>query len=144
MKNKWPLGIVVVILLFMVFILTLVVKTYQLKVDLVSENYYEQELSYQKQLVKMNNVSEAERVSWKIMGEEILFRFPLSTDSIVGTIQFFRPSDASLDREMAISVDHQGRQYLSLANLVGGQYRVKIDWQMNQKGYYMEEDIYVP
>ena len=110
MKNRWAYGIVMVIGLFMAYIILLVVKTYQLKVDLVSEDYYAQELNYQNQLAKMNNVSESERVNWKIMGEEILFQFPTRNDSIVGTIEFFRPSDASLDKKIKSEVDKEGRQ----------------------------------
>ncbi len=144
MKNSWAYGIVVVIVLFMAYIIFLVVKTYQMKVDLVSEDYYEQELNYQTQLSKMNNVSEMEMVNWKLMGEEMLFHFPIPKDTIIGTIEFFRPSDSSLDKKMMISVDKEGRQYLPIKNLTSGLYRVKIDWTDNSKSYYMEEDFYLP
>ena len=143
MKNSWAYGIVMVIVLFMAYIIFLVVKTYQLKVDLVSEDYYVQELNYQNQLAKMNNVSEDEKVKWKIMGEEVLFHFPVPNDSIAGTIEFFRPSDSSLDKKIKIAVDKEGKQYLSTTNLVTGLYRVKVDWKENAKDYYMEEDFYL-
>ena len=66
MKNNWASGIVLVMILFMSFIVMLVVKTYSHKVDLVSEDYYNQELMFQERLDKMNNVQEEDKVTWEI------------------------------------------------------------------------------
>jgi hypothetical protein len=143
MKFNWGHGIILASLFFMLFIVTLVIKTYSHKVDLVSEDYYNQELHFQERINKMNNVSEADKVVWKIQKREIIFQFPQKMNSSKGTIEFFRPSDSSKDWKIPIDIDSEGKQYLHTEILLHGLYKIKIDWIANSKEYYMEEDIYI-
>lgn len=145
MKFNWGTGIVIVSLLFMSFIVTLVVKTYQHKVDLVSEDYYNQELHFQDRINKMNNAeAQTNKILWQINKTEIIFQFPRDTDSnTTGYIEFFRPSDSKKDLIVAIQLDVDKKQYFSKDRLLQGLYKIKIDWTANNKGYYIEEDIYI-
>jgi hypothetical protein len=146
MKFNWGTGIIIVSLLFMSFIVMLVVKTYKLKVDLVSEDYYSQELAFQDRIDKMNNVkSNLDKVIWNVEANEIVFQFPtyIVDTSITGTIEFFRPSDSDKDLIIPIQIDQAGKQHVRKAQLYQGLYKLKIDWSTNHKGYYMEEDVFI-
>src|SRR4051812_11834776 len=128
MKFNWGTGIVLTSLFFMLFIITLVVKTYSHKVDLVSEDYYNQELHFQERIDKMNNVkSEDDKVKWKIQGKEISFHFPKKMNSPSGTIEFFRPSDSAKDWKVQINVNNERIQSLHTKMLLHGLYKIKID-----------------
>jgi len=144
MKLNWGFGIVVTALLFMAFIVTLVVKTYSFKVDLVADDYYNQELHYQDKINSMNNVKNAEdKVQWKLVSDEIVFTFP-EKQNVEGYIEFFRPSDSAKDKKFAIELDSSNVQSYNTGLLAQGLYRLKIDWTVNEKSYYTEEDIYIP
>jgi hypothetical protein len=145
MKFNWGTGIVIASLLFMSFIIVLVVKTYQHKVDLVSEDYYNQELHFQEKINKMNNAkAQSNKVLWQMNKKEIVFQFPKDTDSsMAGYIEFFRPSDSGKDLTFSIQLDADRKQHLPIEHLMHGLYKLKIDWTLNKKGYYIEEDIYI-
>ena len=55
MKFNWGWGIFIVLVLFIAFIGNLVYKSSQVRVDLVSENYYEKEIKYQHQIESEKN-----------------------------------------------------------------------------------------
>ena len=145
MKFNWGTGIIITSLLFMSFIVMLVVKTYQHKVDLVSEDYYNQELHFQEKINKMNNVkSETDKVKWKLEEDELIFQFPLNEKYIpTGTIEFFRPSDSGKDLIVPIFTDKGNKQCLRKELLSHGLYKIKIDWETNHKKYYIEEDVFI-
>lgn len=145
MKWNWGTGIVIVSLLFMSFIVMLVVKTYKHKVDLVSEDYYAQELGFQEKINKMKNASAlTEKVSWTMNDNDIIVQLLHPFDSTAtGTIEFFRPSDSGKDLSIPIHLDSGGKQLIDRKLLVQGLYKIKIDWAMGDKGYYIEEDIFI-
>ncbi len=145
MKFNWGTGIVIASLLFMSFIVTLVIKTYQHKVDLVSEDYYNQELNFQEKINKINNIkSQADKVTWQIEEKEIVLQFPITKGFIPsGVIEFFRPSDSSKDLKIPIFIDKENKQHLRKELLVRGLYRIKIEWKTNNVEYYMEEDLFI-
>ncbi len=142
---NWGTGIFIVFSLFVAFILALVVKTYSHKVDLVSEDYYSQELRFQERIDKMNNVKlPSDKVTWELKGDVVIFQFPSYMDStITGTIEFFRPSDSGKDIVIPIVINSQKSQSVQKKMLVHGLYKVKVDWKFNNKGYFMEEDLVI-
>jgi hypothetical protein len=149
MKLNWGTSIALVMAAFMGFIIFLVFKTYQTKVDLVADDYYEQELRYQEKINRINNlqaVDAKDKVSWKVEESEIVFRFPAvlgSSEMPSGTIEFFRPSDAAKDIRRPIALDANRQQTVSKNLLSRGLYKIRIDWQNNGTAYYLEEDVYI-
>lgn len=130
--------------LFMAFIITLVVKTYYVNTELVSEDYYLQELSYQKKIDKQKRAKQdSAYITWQVTTDEIVLQFPASSEKINGKIQFYRPSDASKDFSVAIQLDDNQRQALQKKIFLTGLYKMTVDWSEKGKEYQIEEDIFM-
>ncbi len=111
-------------------------------IDLVTEDYYKQELGYESQMDKMRNARLlAQPVQVQVEGRNVAVVFPVREGNVSGEIQMFRPSDAQYDRRVAVAPDAAGKQQLNLAGLPAGLYRLKIDWKAGEKSFYTEEAI---
>jgi len=148
MKLNWGYGILIFILLFMTFILSLVYKCSQQKVDLVSEKYYEQELKYQQQVDKLNNASATpEKLSLffdKQMDAVEIF-YPSNTDlaSLSGNINFFKPDNANLDFGVDVKRNKDNVQLVPVSKLKRGWWKVQVSWRSSGTSYYKEEKILI-
>ena len=143
-KINWGTGIVIAIVLFMIFILSFVYKTIAIdkyEHHLVSEDYYKDELYYQKEIDKLNNASKlAENITISNSEKGITISFPQDKDfnKINGTIYFMRRSNIKLDFEKEIKLsDH----FIIIPDslLVSGKWIIKIDWQYNDEEYLLKE-----
>ena len=141
---NWGHGIAIFFACFVAFMLFLVVKSHQQNIDLVTENYYEQELKYQQQIDKVQNTKDLkEGVKVSHSKGSIAIHFPKMAESISGNVQIFRPSDARFDMESTLSPDVEGRQQIATTELPAGYYRIKINWKAGAKEYYTEEAIHL-
>ncbi len=103
MKINWGTGIVLAFIGFISFIMYFVInmninKKYDH--DLVTEDYYKQELNFQNDLNKENNAKSLEKdLTWKKTKEGILIMFPNNLDikNIKGKVFLYRPSNKQLD-----------------------------------------------
>ena len=97
MKINWGTGIVIAFVLFISFILFFVIKASTQKkynYDLVSEEYYKDELNYQTDIDKLNNTKELNIKITTIKtkdGIEIAFPENYITESINGKVSLYRP-----------------------------------------------------
>ena len=139
---NWGKGIVVSFILFAVFIGVLVTVCVREDVNLVSKNYYSEELAYQQQIDRLNNTTKLEsKPTFKIVGGAIEVQFSQFNVLDKGEINLFRPSDLSLDKKFKLSNSVKTTQQFDVSSLQGGMYRVKMSWSMNGKEYYMEDMI---
>jgi len=142
----WGNSIVLSFLLFAAFIFTMVFIGMNQKIDLVTENYYQDELKFQKHLEKRTNVYSLEESLELIVdrtNKRAVLVFPKSqfSQEMSGTIHFFRPSDASMDRKTPLILDGNLSQQLDLSNLQMGFWRLKISWSYAGKEYYDEKTL---
>lgn len=128
---------------FVVMVLSIVGYTMQKDVFLVSEDYYKQEIEYQKQIDKMENVANlSQRVTCKQDGDFIYLKFPEEFDGVktVGRLQFFRPSDAKKDTQVDLDIE-QLQQKVFVGNLDKGLWKLKISWKADDTDYFQEEKL---
>ena len=145
-KINWGTGIVIAMALFMVFILQFVYRSFENKNnhDLVSEDYYKDELYYQQEIDKMNNANQLKQnVSIKRTNEGFIITFPQDMDytKITGALYFQRPSNEDLDFDQAIKLSDT-KVLIKHSNLVEGKWKVKIDWKYNDEEYMLKETIF--
>ena len=113
---------------------------------MVSEQYYQDELNYQKDIDKYNNA--------KKLGVEITFRktlegieisFPNSfqTENIQGNVSLYRPSNQSLDKNIPFVLSERSTLLIPDHMLVDGRWDIKLSWSQNNKGFlYKKEVVY--
>lgn len=141
---RWPYGILLGYLLFVTATIGFVVFTFTVKTDLVVDGYYEKTLVYQNQIDRERNaleLAEPMQISMIESGLEIRFPPEQHAGTIEGTINFYRPSDSSLDEIRSIEVDATGRQLIDLNSIQKGVWKVQVLWSYNGVEYYKESTI---
>ncbi|MEM9830611.1 MAG: FixH family protein [Bacteroidota bacterium] len=142
---NWGWKITIAYSLFGLFIGVLVFRSFQVNVDLVSEDYYQEELAYQNKIDKMRNERKlSQSLTFSQQSQRLAIQFPdHSTSPIQGEIRLFRPSDARFDQVYSIALDPQQRYIISTDQLAKGYYKVKVDWESGESAYYTEESIFI-
>ncbi|AMQ56365.1 FixH family protein [Algoriphagus sanaruensis] len=138
---NWGKGILVTIILFVAFIMTLVViSVKQDDIHLVTENYYEKEIKYQEQIEREKSAAQLNRevLLFDAASKVILLDLPIGAK---GELQLFRPSDARLDQLLPLEIKDSGKTSISLNQLKPGYWRVKLTWVEDGVEYYEESKI---
>ena len=131
---------------FVLLIVTMVSMSMSQKVDLVSKDYYEQELQFQDKINKMDRTKAlSEQLTWKVSKDDIVFDFPNQFKGLEtsGKVFFFRPSDAVLDKNMTIQSDTLNQKSISITSLKKGLYKMQINWEADHIQYYNEGFIQI-
>lgn len=139
---NWGKWIIVSFILFAGFIATLVAVCMRQDVSLVSKDYYQDELAYQDQIVRVNNANRlAERPVIKINGSFVEVGFNEFNKIEKGTLKLFRPSDAKMDKVIILTPTDETKQLFPIGELEKGMYRARMLWVMDDKEYFVEEII---
>ncbi|MEM8967062.1 MAG: FixH family protein [Bacteroidota bacterium] len=142
---NWGWKIAIAFSLFGLFIGILVFRSFQTNIDLVSEDYYQEELAYQNKIDKMTNERKLRQsLTFSQQSQQLAIQFPNhSASPIQGEIHLFRPSDARFDQVYSIALDTQQQYIISTDQLAKGYYKVKVDWESGESAYYTEESIFI-
>jgi hypothetical protein len=147
MKVNWGTAIVIAMIAFIVFILTFVYRSAvmdEYQHELVSEDYYGDELHYQEEIDKINNASKLEvDLTMVRTADGLTFRFPedLEPEKISGTISLQRPSNKSLDLKMPIELTDSDF-LIPDQSLASGKYIVVVDWKHENSEYMFKDEIF--
>lgn len=141
-KFHWGTNVAIFYIMFVLVLVGFVVFTTFNRVDLVDENYYENEIKYQSTIDKIersNNLAEPLKI--EVAGKYVRFSYPkgISSKDINGKITFFRPSNKKLDFVVPVVSDESGFQVVNSDNLIRGLWRVKVDWAVGDSAYYNEQ-----
>lgn len=148
--NPWPYGIVAVFVVFITSIATVVTYISRHRVDLVSADYYEQEIRFQQRLDQMNRTAALgapARVGFKADTREIQIQLPAAVapgDRFEGRLQLYRPSAAGMDREVLLAPDARGAQSFPAPDLAAGVWKARLHWSVNGQAYFAEERLIIP
>jgi len=139
MKISWGTGIWALYGLFVSMILTLVGMSLSQKIDLVTDNYYEEELLYQGRIDKVAHSKQlAVPLKWEIVNKGVQVQYPADLKDISGTIHFYCPSDNRKDFKVQIQTNGVNGQFISTQKAAAGRYKIQIDWQANGVAYWNE------
>jgi nitrogen fixation protein FixH len=144
---NWGTGIASLYIGFIALIGVMVTMSFNQKIDLVNEKYYEKELAFQQQINAMENAKNiAEQITHEMNAGSLNLQFPaeVGNKDSEGTIVFFRPSDATKDYECPLQLNSSNVQSISLKNLSPGMYKMQISWTRNQTPFYVEQVIVIP
>ncbi|MCK0131533.1 FixH family protein [Flavobacteriaceae bacterium F08102] len=147
MKVNWGTGIVIAFVLFMSFILYFVIKAATNKDyahEMVSEEYYKDELMYQQDIEKLTNTLEVKREMKLVKTEEgIEISFPkyFQHKEIKGMISLYRPSNQSLDVDYPFVLSNTYTLLIPDQKLVDGRWDIKLTWKDMGKAYLYKKSI---
>lgn len=138
----WGNWIVVSFIVFAVFIGVLVTVCVREDVNLVSRNYYQEDLAYEKQMDRLKNTESLPgKPDITVKGNLLQVQFGQLSDVENGTMKLFRPSDAKLDQLFTIEATQSTVVQFEVGNLQRGLYRAQMTWSMLGKEYYFEKII---
>lgn len=148
MKINWGWSLAIAMGLFMIFILSYVFKvqsdsTYDH--EMVVEDYYKQEIGFQKEIDKKQNAENlAEKVKISVTEQGIEIQFPSSftPENIKGKISLYRPSSQKLDFDKSISIS-TSNLLIPKSELAGGRWDISINWTYEGIEYLNKETIYL-
>lgn len=125
---------------FAVLMGVLVYKSFQTDFELVSKNYYQEELEYQK-VIDANQNREALQTPVRIerKGDQVQVLLPeeMNGKELAGAVYFYCPANGKQDRSFpiqSISTD------IPMQALVKGGYVVKTSWTADGKSYHQEQN----
>lgn len=142
---SWGNKLVVVFVIFIAMIGTLVYKSVMIKNDLVTSDYYSQELKYQDKINGSNNANAISQVSIVQNKEFVTIYLPteLIGNSISGEAWFYCVTDADKDRHIKLNVGDNGAQMISKKELAKGNMQIKLSWKVGDKDYYTEKNLLI-
>ena len=147
-SKSWPVGIAIIYISFVLLLIAFVIFSSFQQVDLVTDDYYAEELKYQQQINRMNRAqSLSEPVNWTYNNKDnsLLLKFHAEIDphKVKGNILFFRPSDAKQDKLIALNLSSENTQIIHTKNLSSGFWKLKIFWKVDKTEYYKEGNMVV-
>jgi hypothetical protein len=146
-QNPWPVALVLFFIVFASYIVGFVIFACRQKMDLVREDYYDQEIRFQKQIDRVQRtapvLADAD-IHYDRAGDLVTVRLPsVKRDNVGGTVSFYRPSDASLDSSVELGLDPAGQQSVSVRSLRSGLWKVRVQWKMSGREYFFEKPIVI-
>ncbi|HEX5218727.1 MAG TPA: FixH family protein [Verrucomicrobiae bacterium] len=146
-RNLWPASIIGFFVLAIIFLVTFVAWAMRQREGLVSADYYEQEVRYQQQLDSMNrsqSIAAQMVVTFDPMQQVINVALPREQRTGAnGVVHLYRPSDARLDREMALAIDENGVQKVDAKTLENGLWKVRVKWNSGGQEYFVDQPVIV-
>lgn len=148
MKFNWGTGILIAFIAFISFIMYFVItmstdKKYEH--DLVTENYYGQELEFQNDINKETYSQSLDQdLTWNRNPEGLIIKFPENFDlkDIKGKVFMYRPSNKQLDFETTIALSNHS-MLITDKRLLDGRWNIRVEWHVGENAYlYKKEIIY--
>ncbi len=143
---NWGHKIIIVFVLFAAGILTLVTKSMRTHIDMVTTNYYAEELKYQ-QVIDGRRAAQSLSTPVSINQSDnavgILFPAEMQGIPLKGNVLFYRASDSRQDVSLPLQPDESGLILVNKKRLQKGSYRVQLQWEAKGKSYYQESFVTV-
>lgn len=141
---NWGYRITIVYLVFAVGIMIMVYMTTLQNRDLVSEDYYEQELAYQKVIdnsAKTAALSTPLNISRKNDVLAIGFPTEFNSKSINGKWSLYYAADKSKDHNGYFQTSN-GKYEIRISENIQGQFLLKLEWESGGNEFYFEQNIF--
>jgi nitrogen fixation protein FixH len=142
-RTLWPHAIIAWFVIFAAALAAWITFAVRQNMDLVRPDYYEEEIRFQKQLERLNRTTAIRSevaLRYDAARNEVALRLPAAhcEQSPKGSIQFYRPSDATLDFELPLAIDAAGFQHIDTRELQGGLWKIRVKWSAGTQDYFFE------
>ncbi len=143
MKISWGWRIGILYGGFVLFMATLVIASSRQHFDLVSKDYYGEEIAYQKVIDAGKNQAALSRpLTIHANGRSVTIEFPdeFKNKLLSGDILFYSPVDADWDSRFKINAQNNNIT-IPRDSLRNTRYTIKASWVADGKNYYQESEI---
>lgn len=142
---SWGYKIAGAYLVFVAGIVFLVYKSSTQKVDLVTSNYYEQELMYQH---KIDEAARAATLTGGLVCEitdgklSVVLPNEMASAKVDAEVLLYCPSDSKKDISRNMQTG-SGRLEMDIPREYKGQFEVKVNWQAEGKAYFATQKLFI-
>ncbi len=141
---NWGHKLTVVIGIFILAMLSMVYLAFQQTNDMVDTNYYDKELKYQLKIDAAQNLNAASTevlVTQFEKNVKILLPKNLTKNFANGKLEFLKSDDKKRDLNLSFQPDTAGQFMIDGKRFVRGLYKVRLQWESEDKSYYREQDL---
>ena len=145
LRLNWGAGIAILYLGFVAMIVVLVVMSMRQKIDLVTDEYYAEELLFQGKIDKIKRAQALpEPLKWEVTDDAILIQYPgnFAENTLSGTVKLYCAADNKRDRSFPVNPENH-MQVIPLSKIPEGRFSLQIDWKQGQDLYWDEGVIVV-
>ena len=147
-----PYAIIGTFVLFAGYIGWFVQRAMRSDVNLVSADYYQQELHYQQRIAaEARTAALPTPVAFERDGASLGVQLPAALVAAIhaapealpltGTLHFVRPADARHDLTIPFAPDATGRQLLAIGHLRPGRWLLELDFTAAQQHYFVRYEL---
>ena len=134
--------LVLVFIAFGLLMGTLIYMSVKTEFELVSKDYYKEELAYQQVIDARNNAATlSAEIQLNYKDKLLKIQMPAEMVGKVqsGQIIFYCPSDSDKDTVLDLQTDETGQQSIEIGKTISpASYKLKFKWQSNDTAYYQE------
>jgi len=141
---SWGNKLMFVFIVFALFMGTMVYKAVDTRFDLVTKNYYKDELRFQEQIDAAKNASQLAEVEFFQDEENLFIIFPASmkNEHITTDIWMYCKADVHRDKKLNLSTDSASLT-ISKKKIFKGNFEIKVKWSVKEKEYYSAKDLII-
>jgi hypothetical protein len=142
---NWGNKLVVVFVVFALFMGYMVFRALSTKYDLVSKDYYKDELRYQERIDGVKNAVALDSVTISQDALAIQIQLPKEHKgyAVKGEVFFYCITDESKDFKLPLQVDSTASQVVMKKQLRKAPYQVKLNWKVGKESFYNEQKLIV-
>jgi hypothetical protein len=143
MKLNWGYKIMLVYVVFVCGIVFLVIKSFNEKVDLVTPDYYGEELKHQHLIdEKLHTKNLSSPVKYEISNHNLQIHFPKDFEgkTIDGNLTLYCTADVSKDHSNKFHIATTNWN-MAIPNANKGLHEIHLTWQTDSVQYYFEDKV---
>ena len=145
-RSLWPFVIIGTFIVFVAGMSIMVVLACRSNMDLVSHDYYEQELRFQSRIDSLDRTHALGATArYDALSHHIIISLPAAHvgKAVDGSIQLYRPSAAGMDRQIKLEPNAQGIQTLAADDLNKGLWKIRVAWNVAGQEYFLDQKIVI-
>ena len=146
MRINWGTKIAIFYLSFVAGMMYLVVRSSQQSIDLVSEDYYADELQYQQRIDQTKRTAALSAPPEIVLEHDVItVKLPAEFNgkTVNGKILLYCPSSASDDQQIGFST-REGIARLSVPEKNSGYHEVQVSWEAAGERYFAAQKLFIP
>jgi nitrogen fixation protein FixH len=143
-RSLIPIGLIAFFAVFISFIIGFSVFATRQRMDLVANDYYDQEIKFQQHVDRLNHtlpIKSEVTIDYDSTNHMVTIAPPTEQKAVSGSVQFYRPSDAGQDRHYPLGAD--GGQRIDTSELTKGLWKVRVQWTNETREYFFEKPIVI-